>query len=86
MTEETRRRKAFTTRQGGLSFAWEGGQYIDVIYKGEPFEVINVIDQNGDLSLARTQRAFDAYVKTWLREVWRGDMQREHAENVFRYM
>jgi hypothetical protein len=83
---EVMRRKAFTTRQGGLSFAWEGGQYIDVIYAGQAFEAINVVGQDGELELARTQRAFNAYVKAWLRDVWAGDMAREYQANVFAYM
>ena len=86
VTEEIMRRRAFTTRAQGLSFAWEGGAYIDVIYKGNAFEVINVWDYETDApTIPRTQRGFQHAVRDWLDTEWR-ENGAAYWENQLRYM
>lgn len=54
----------------GYWFEWSGGQYIDVHAEGEsiPFTVINVIDQDGKLSIERSTRGFQRRCNRWVRE------------------
>lgn len=86
MSAETHNRHAFTYRAGGLSFAWEGGPYIDVIYKGQAFEVINVWDYaTGTPAIPVTRHGFVGAVKQWLSETWAQERM-SYEENMLRYM
>lgn len=80
-------RHAFSYRAGGLSFAWEGGPYIEIYANGHSvaFQVINVWDYGTDEPrIRRTGRAFEAEVKRWLSEQWTTDRM-SYEEQVIRY-
>lgn len=86
MTSETHRRHSFATRAEGLSFAWEGGPYIDVIFKGEPFEVINVWDYaKKEPAIPVTRAGFLSAVREWLGTTWAQE-GKSYWENMLRYM
>lgn len=60
-----------TYAQDGFWFSYGGGQYIDVHIDGEPvpFEVINVIDQEGKKTIKPGRKGFEARCKKWIKEL-----------------